>query len=86
MLVYQLCVFLSFDFMSVQEMRVLDKEARVWDVYVSLDCVLGDLLASLRAVTELLNPAMRDRHWAQLVRTTGVRKRVAYVQYKCYLF
>lgn len=70
--------------MSGQEMQVLDKEARVWDVYVSLDRVLRDLLASLRAVTELLNPAMRDRHWAQLVRTTGVRKRVVDVQYKCY--
>ncbi|XP_016337659.1 dynein heavy chain 11, axonemal [Sinocyclocheilus anshuiensis] len=55
-----------------KEMWVLDKEARVWDVYVSLDCVLRDLLASLRAVTELLNSAMRDRHWAQLVRTTRV--------------
>ncbi|XP_043117616.1 dynein axonemal heavy chain 11 [Puntigrus tetrazona] len=54
------------------ELRVLDKVARVWDVFVSLDCVLRDLLASLRAVTELLNPAMRERHWAQLVRTTGV--------------
>ncbi|XP_077065347.1 dynein axonemal heavy chain 11 [Siphateles boraxobius] len=55
-----------------KELQVLDKEARGWDVYVSLDRVLRDLLASLRAVTELLNPAMRDRHWAQLVRTTGV--------------
>ncbi|KAI2655454.1 Dynein axonemal heavy chain 11 [Labeo rohita] len=48
------------------------KKTRVWDVYVSLDCVLRDLLTSLRAVTELLNPAMRDRHWALLIRTTGV--------------
>ncbi|XP_009290539.2 dynein axonemal heavy chain 11 isoform X1 [Danio rerio] len=55
-----------------KEMRVLDKEARVWDVYVGLERVLSDLLASLRAVTELLNPAMRDRHWAQLISTTGV--------------
>lgn len=70
--------------MSGQEMQVLDKEARVWDV--QLDRVLRDLLAALRAVTELLNPAMRDRHWALLVRTTGVRKRVVDVQYKCYSF
>ncbi|XP_051721899.1 dynein axonemal heavy chain 11 [Ctenopharyngodon idella] len=55
-----------------KEMQVLDKEARVWDVYLQLDRVLRDLLAALRAVTELLNPAMRDRHWALLVRTTGV--------------
>ncbi|XP_051576917.1 dynein axonemal heavy chain 11 [Myxocyprinus asiaticus] len=55
-----------------KEMWVLDKEARVWDVYEGLDHLLRDLLASLRAVTELQNPAMRERHWLQLVRTTGV--------------
>ncbi|KAA0703060.1 Dynein beta chain, ciliary [Triplophysa tibetana] len=55
-----------------KEMRVLDIEARVWDVYLGLDHVLKNLLAFLRAVTELQNPAMRDRHWAQLIRTTGV--------------
>lgn len=53
-------------------MLVLDIEARVWGVYLGLDHVLKNLLASLRAVTELQNPAMRDRHWAQLIRTTGV--------------
>ncbi|KAI7806173.1 dynein axonemal heavy chain 11 [Triplophysa rosa] len=55
-----------------KEMRVLEIEARVWDVYLVLDHVLKNLLASLRAVTELQNPAMRERHWAQLIRTTGV--------------
>nr|XP_055065627.1 dynein axonemal heavy chain 11 isoform X2 [Misgurnus anguillicaudatus] len=55
-----------------KEMQVLDKESRNWDVFVGLDHVLKDLLASLRAVTELQHPSMRDRHWAQLIKTTGI--------------
>lgn len=30
------------------------------------------MLTALRAVTELRNPAIRDRHWAQLMAATGV--------------
>lgn len=51
----------------LQEMQSLDKDARGWDVYVGLDQALKDLLTALRAVTQLQNPAMRERHWAQLV-------------------
>lgn len=47
-------------------MHSLDKEARGWDVYIGLDHALQDLLIALRAVTQLQNPAMRERHWAQL--------------------
>ncbi|XP_072536739.1 dynein axonemal heavy chain 11 [Salminus brasiliensis] len=57
---------------TAREMQTLDKEARGWDVFVGLDHKLKDLLTSLRAVTELQNPAMRERHWAKLVTTTGV--------------
>ena len=53
-------------------MRQLDKEARVWDVYSGLDLYVKNLLTSLRAVNELQNPAIRERHWAQLIRTTKV--------------
>uniref|UniRef100_A0AAR2JLJ5 AAA+ ATPase domain-containing protein n=1 Tax=Pygocentrus nattereri TaxID=42514 RepID=A0AAR2JLJ5_PYGNA len=57
-----------------QEMQVLDKEARGWAVFVGLDCRLRDLMTSLRAVAELQNTAMRDRHWTQLVKATGVSR------------
>ncbi|XP_053089780.1 dynein axonemal heavy chain 11 isoform X1 [Pangasianodon hypophthalmus] len=49
-----------------KEMQSLDKDARGWDVYVGLDHALKDLLTALRAVTQLQNSAMRERHWAQL--------------------
>ena len=55
-------------------MKTLDKEVRVWDVYMGLEATVKNLLTSLRAVNELQNPAVRERHWQQLMRTTGVRR------------
>lgn len=51
---------------------MLDKEVRVWDVYVGLESTVKNLLTSLRAVNELQNSAVRERHWQQLMNTTGV--------------
>ncbi|XP_042285828.1 dynein axonemal heavy chain 11 isoform X2 [Thunnus maccoyii] len=56
-----------------KEMKVLDKEVRVWDVYVGLESTVKNLLTSLRAVNELQNSAVRERHWQQLMNTTKVR-------------
>lgn len=53
-------------------MQSLDKDVRVWDVYVGLDRAVKDLLAALRAVTQLQNSAMRERHWAQLAKAMKV--------------
>lgn len=53
-------------------MKVLDKEVRVWDVYAGLESTVKNLLTSLRAVNELQNSAVRERHWQQLMNTTGV--------------
>lgn len=64
------CVFLSF-----KEMKMLDKEVRVWDVYTGLESMVKNLLTSLRAVNELQNSAVRERHWQQLMNTTRVRGR-----------
>ncbi|XP_066570660.1 dynein axonemal heavy chain 11 [Amia ocellicauda] len=55
-----------------KEMRALDKEVRGWDVYSGLDSTVKNLVSSLRSVNELQNPAIRQRHWAQLISATGV--------------
>ncbi|TKS79999.1 Dynein heavy chain 11, axonemal [Collichthys lucidus] len=55
-----------------KEMK-LDKEARVWDVYMGLESTVKNLLTSLRAVNELQNSAIRERHWQQLMNTTRVQ-------------
>ncbi|ORY39399.1 hypothetical protein BCR33DRAFT_720231 [Rhizoclosmatium globosum] len=42
-----------------KELRRMDKEIKGWDVYSGLDQMLR-------------SPAIRDRHWKQLMKTTGV--------------
>uniref|UniRef100_A0A8C9XQ20 Dynein axonemal heavy chain 17 n=1 Tax=Sander lucioperca TaxID=283035 RepID=A0A8C9XQ20_SANLU len=56
-----------------KDIRGLDKEVRAWDAFTGLDSRVKNLLTSLRAVAELQNPAIRARHWHQLMAATGVR-------------
>lgn len=55
----------------------LDKEMRPWDTYVSLEATVKNMLTSLRAVGELQNPAIRERHWRQLMNSTKVSLEIA---------
>ncbi len=55
-----------------KEIRSLDKEMRAWDAYTGVENDVKNLMTSLRAVTELQNPAIRDRHWEELMQATGV--------------
>lgn len=56
-----------------KEIWSLDKAVRVWDAYSGLEGTVKDMTTSLRAVAELQNPALRDRHWQQLMKAIGVR-------------
>ncbi|XP_042303471.1 dynein axonemal heavy chain 9 [Sceloporus undulatus] len=53
--------------------RNLDKEMRAWDAFSGLDNKIKNILTSLKAISELQNPAIRERHWNQLMRATGVQ-------------
>ncbi|KAL0281201.1 UNVERIFIED_CONTAM: hypothetical protein PYX00_002260 [Menopon gallinae] len=53
-----------------KEIRALDKEMRVWDTYITLEATVKNMLTSLKAVGELQNPAIRERHWKQLMSST----------------
>ncbi|XP_061032339.1 dynein axonemal heavy chain 9 [Eubalaena glacialis] len=55
-----------------RHIRNLDKEIRAWDAFTGLESTVLNTLTSLRAVAELQNPAMRERHWRQLMQATGV--------------
>ncbi|XP_037134453.1 dynein heavy chain 9, axonemal [Syngnathus acus] len=55
-----------------KDIRGLDKEIRAWEAFTGLDSMVKNLLISLRAVAELQNPAVRVRHWHQLMAATGV--------------
>ncbi|XP_037664378.1 dynein heavy chain 9, axonemal isoform X4 [Choloepus didactylus] len=55
-----------------RQIRNLDKEIRAWDAFIGLENTVLNTLTSLRAVAELQNPAIRPRHWKQLMQATGV--------------
>lgn|SRR6218665_1161045 len=64
-----------------KDIRSLDKEMRAWDTYVGAESTIKNMMTSLKAVTELQNPSIRDRHWAQLMQATGVSINCCY-EYK----
>uniref|UniRef100_A0A8D0H5U7 Dynein axonemal heavy chain 17 n=1 Tax=Sphenodon punctatus TaxID=8508 RepID=A0A8D0H5U7_SPHPU len=55
-----------------KDVRTLDKEMRPWDTFIGLDNTVKNMITSLRAVSELQNPAIRDRHWRELMQATKV--------------
>jgi hypothetical protein len=55
-----------------KDVRMLDKEMRAWDAYTGLEGCIKNMMSSLKAVGDLQNPSMRDRHWKQLMKATGV--------------
>ena len=56
-----------------KDIRGLDKEMRTWHAYIGLETTVKNMLTSLRAVGELQNSAIRERHWQQLVQATKVQ-------------
>ncbi|KAK2518440.1 Dnah9 [Columba guinea] len=56
-----------------REIRNLDKEVKAWDAFSGLDSKVKNMLTALKAVAELQNPSIRERHWNQLMQVTGVR-------------
>lgn len=56
-----------------KDMRTLDKDMRNWEAFVETEGMIKNLLTSLRAITELQNPAIKERHWVELMHATKVR-------------
>ncbi|XP_062482469.1 dynein axonemal heavy chain 17 isoform X3 [Pezoporus occidentalis] len=55
-----------------KDIRSLDKEMRSWDAFIGLDNSVKNMITSLRTVNELQNPAIRARHWQELMQATQV--------------
>uniref|UniRef100_A0A1I8PY36 AAA+ ATPase domain-containing protein n=1 Tax=Stomoxys calcitrans TaxID=35570 RepID=A0A1I8PY36_STOCA len=53
-----------------RDLRTLDKSIREWAPYLYIVGVLRELVASLRTITELQNPAITERHWLELMQET----------------
>lgn len=65
-----------------KDVRLLDKEMRGWDTYCMLESTVKNMLTSLRAVGELQNPAIRERHWIQLMASTKVSLHLIFINRK----
>ena len=46
---------------------------RAWHAFCGMDSTVKNMVTSLRAVGELQNQAIRDRHWEQLMQATQVK-------------
>jgi hypothetical protein len=57
----------------VKEVKGLHKKVRDEDVFRGVDQAVKNFLVSVPLVADLRSPAMRDRHWEQLMSTTKVR-------------
>lgn len=55
-----------------KDMRGFDKDMKVLQPYLETEAMIKNLLTSLRAITELQNPAIRERHWIELMLATKV--------------
>lgn len=53
-------------------MRGFDKETKSLEPYTETEAMIKNLLTSLRAIIELQNPAIRERHWIELMQATQV--------------
>ncbi|KAJ0173728.1 hypothetical protein K1T71_010877 [Dendrolimus kikuchii] len=53
-----------------KDLRQLDKDMRVWEPYLAIEGTIKNLMTSLKAVTDLQNPAIKDRHWIELMMAT----------------
>ena len=54
-----------------KEIKTLNKAVRTYEVFRLLEESIKAMLTSLPLVQELHHPAMRDRHWKQLMKATG---------------
>ena len=57
----------------VKYVKSLDKEMKEWNLYKGIELTIKNMLTCLRAIGELQNPAIQDRHWEQLVQETKVK-------------
>ncbi|KAK3254170.1 Dynein beta chain, flagellar outer arm [Cymbomonas tetramitiformis] len=54
-----------------KDIKTLNKNVRNYEVYKMLEETIKAMLTSLPLVNDLHHPAMRDRHWKQLMAATG---------------
>lgn len=56
-----------------KELKALDKDVKLWPIFINLESTIKNMASSLKSVTELQNPCIRERHWQELMAATKVR-------------
>ncbi|KAI0240665.1 Dynein heavy chain 9, axonemal [Lamellibrachia satsuma] len=56
---------------QLEQLESLPDDVFTWDVYMGIHAAVTDIQSYLPLIDDLSNPAMRTRHWKQLVRVTG---------------
>ena len=55
-----------------KEVKGMDKDVKHWKIYINLESTVRNMISSLKSVSELQNPSIRERHWQELMVTTKV--------------
>lgn len=62
----------------MRDIKSMDKEMRTWDNFLWLQETIKNILVALRAIHQLRNPAIKERHWTQLSNATQVNLRYVF--------
>jgi dynein heavy chain len=55
-----------------KDVKNMSRGAKIWSAHKGVEDTVKNMQTTLPLITDLKNPAMRERHWKQLARATGV--------------
>jgi len=55
-----------------KDVKNMSRGAKMWPAHKGVEDTVKNMQTTLPLITDLKNPAMRERHWKQLARATGV--------------
>ncbi|CAG7732677.1 unnamed protein product [Allacma fusca] len=56
-----------------KEVKAMDKDVKNWTIFNNLEAKIRNMISSLKSVSELQNPSIRERHWQELMAATKVK-------------
>jgi dynein heavy chain len=58
-----------------KEVKAMDKDVKGWEIFAGLEGTIRNMISSLKSVSELQNPSIRERHWEELMQATKVKSK-----------
>ncbi|CAG7820039.1 unnamed protein product, partial [Allacma fusca] len=59
-----------------KEVKAMDKDVKNWVLFARLEANIRIVISSLKSVSELQNPSIKDRHWEELLSSTNIMPRL----------